>query len=94
MIYDVECVHCHETLLTTARIGDDGAPSVVEHLKTRHPGVLEAPVDFDDPGLLEIFHQVRGRLAETTRGAQGRPPRCHLTPARQRRPACRGDGST
>ena len=42
MIYDVECVHCQETLLTTARIGDAEARIVVEHLETRHPGVLDS----------------------------------------------------
>jgi hypothetical protein len=59
MDYDLECVHCHETLLTTARIGDAGARIIVEHLQTRHPGVLDSPVDFDDPGLVKIFHHVR-----------------------------------
>jgi len=59
MIYDVECVHCQETLLTTARIGDAEARIVVAHLATRHSGVLDSAVDFDDPGLVEIFHHVR-----------------------------------
>ena len=59
MTYDVTCVHCQETLLTTARIGDVAARIVVEHLEMRHSGVLESPVDFDDPGLSEIFHHVR-----------------------------------
>jgi hypothetical protein len=59
MIYAVECVHCQETLLTTAQIGDAEARIVADHLETRHPGVLEGPVDFDDPGLAEIFHHVR-----------------------------------
>ncbi len=59
MIYGVECVHCQETLLTTARIGDAEARIVVEHLETRHPEVLDSAVDFDDPGLAEILHHVR-----------------------------------
>jgi len=59
MIYDVECVHCQKNLLTTARIGDAEARIVVEHLETRHPGVLDSPVDFDDPGLAELFRHVR-----------------------------------
>ena len=58
MIYAVECVHCQETLLTTAQIGDAGARTVVDHLDTRHPAVLDAAVDFDDPGLAEILHHV------------------------------------
>ena len=59
MIYAVECVHCQETLLTTARIGDAEARIVADHLETRHPTVLGTVVDFDDPGLAEIFHHVR-----------------------------------
>ncbi len=50
MIYAVECVHCQETLLTTAQIGDAGARIVADHLETRHPAVLGAAVVFDDPG--------------------------------------------
>src|SRR3989442_715002 len=34
MIYAVECVHCQETLLTTAQIGDAGARIVADHLET------------------------------------------------------------
>jgi hypothetical protein len=37
MIYDVACVHCQETLVTTSRIGDAEARIVVEHLVMRHP---------------------------------------------------------
>jgi hypothetical protein len=59
MIYAVECVHCHETLLTTAQIGDAEARTVADHLETRHPAVLEAAVAFDDPGLAEMLHHVR-----------------------------------
>jgi len=59
MIYAVECVHCRETLLTTARIGDTEARMVAEHLDTRHPTVLDTAVDFDDPGLARIFRHVR-----------------------------------
>ncbi len=59
MIYAVECVHCRETLLTMAQIGDAEARIVADHLETRHPAVLDAAVDFDDPGLAEIFHHVR-----------------------------------
>ena len=59
MIYAVECVHCQETLLTTAQIGDAEAGIVADHLETRHPEVLDAAVDFDDPGLAELFHHVR-----------------------------------
>jgi hypothetical protein len=59
MNYAVECVHCNETLLTTAQIGDDEARIVADHLETRHPAVLEAVVDFDDPGLAELLHHVR-----------------------------------
>ena len=59
MIYDVECLHCQETLLKTTRIGDAEARIVAEHLESRHPGVLDSAVDFDDPGLVEIFHHVR-----------------------------------
>jgi len=59
MIYAVECVLCQETLLTTAQIGDAAARIVADHLETRHPGVLDAAVDFDDPGLAEILHHVR-----------------------------------
>jgi len=43
MIYAVECVHCQETLLTTAQIGDAEARIVAD----------------DDPGLAEILHRVR-----------------------------------
>jgi hypothetical protein len=59
MMYAVECVHCQETLLTTAQIGDAEARIVAAHLETRHPAVLEGAVDFDDPGLAEILHHVR-----------------------------------
>ena len=59
MTYVVECVHCQETLLATARIGDAEARTVAEHLDTHHPTVLDTAVDFDDPGLAEIFHHVR-----------------------------------
>ena len=59
MIYTVECVHCQETLLTTAQIGDAGARIVADHLETRHSAVLDAAVVFDDPGLAEILHHVR-----------------------------------
>jgi len=59
MIYAVECVHCHETLLTTARIGDAEARVVAEHLDARHPTVLDTAVDFDDPGLAQIFLHAR-----------------------------------
>jgi hypothetical protein len=59
MIYAVECVHCQETVLTTAQIGDAEACIVADHLETRHPAVLEAAVDFDDPGLAELLHHVR-----------------------------------
>ena len=59
MIYAVECVHCQETLLTTAQIGDAGARIVADHLETRHPAVLGAAVVFDDPGLAEILYHVR-----------------------------------
>jgi hypothetical protein len=31
----------------------------VEHLEMRHAGVLGSAVDFDDPGLVELFHHVR-----------------------------------
>jgi hypothetical protein len=58
MRYVVECVHCQETLLTTAQIGDAEARIVAEHLETRHPTVLGAVMDFDDPGLTEILHHV------------------------------------
>ena len=51
MIYAVECVHCQETLLTTAQIGDAEARIIGDHLETRHPAVLDAAVDFDDAGL-------------------------------------------
>ena len=60
MIYAVECVHCQETLLTTAQIGDTEARIVAGHLETRHPAVLDATVDFDDPGLADILLHVRG----------------------------------
>jgi hypothetical protein len=56
MVYGVECVHCRETLLTTAQIGDGAARIVANHLETRHPGTLQAPADFDDPGLTDILH--------------------------------------
>jgi hypothetical protein len=59
MIYAVECIHCQETLLMTAQIGDAEARIVADHLETRHPTVLDAAVDFDDPGLAEILHHVR-----------------------------------
>ena len=59
MIYAAECVHCQETLLTTAQIGDAGGRIVADHLETRHPAVLGAAVVFDDPGLAEILHHVR-----------------------------------
>ena len=59
MIYAVECVHCQETLLTTGQIGDPEARIVADHLETRHPAVLDAAVDFDDPGLAEMLHHVR-----------------------------------
>ena len=59
MIYAVECVHCQETLLTTAQIGDAEAHIVADHLETRHLAVLDAAVAFDDPGLAEILHHVR-----------------------------------
>jgi len=59
MIYRIECVHCQETLLTTAQIGDAEARIVTDHLETRHPAVLEAAVDFDGPGLAEILHHVQ-----------------------------------
>ena len=59
MIYAVECVHCQETLLTTAQIGDAEARIVASHLEARHPAVLDAAVNFDDPGLAEILHHVR-----------------------------------
>jgi len=59
VIYAVECVHCQETLLTTAQIGDAEARIVAGHLETRHPAVLDAAVSFDDPGLAEILHHVR-----------------------------------
>jgi hypothetical protein len=59
MIYAVECVHCHETLLTMVQIGDAEARIVADHLETRHPAVLDAAVAFDDPGLAELLHHVR-----------------------------------
>ena len=59
MIYAVECVHCQETLLTTAQLGDAEARVVADHLETRHLAVLDAAVAFDDPGLAEILHHVR-----------------------------------
>jgi hypothetical protein len=59
MIYAVECVHCQESLLTTAHIGDAEARIVADHLEARHPAVLDAAVDFDDPGLAELLHHVR-----------------------------------
>ncbi len=59
MTYDVHCVHCQETLLTTAQIGDAVARIIAAHLETRHPAVLDAAVGFDDPGLAEILHHVR-----------------------------------
>ena len=59
MIYALECVHCHEILLTTAQIGDAEARIVADHLETGHPAVLDAAVDFDDPGLEELLHHVR-----------------------------------
>ena len=59
MIYAVECIHCQETLLTTAQIGDAEARIVADHLEIRHPAVLEAALAFDDPGLAEILHHVR-----------------------------------
>ena len=59
MIYAIECVHCQETLLTTAQIGDTEARIITDHLETRHPGVLEAAVDFDDPGLAKLFQHMR-----------------------------------
>jgi len=59
MIYAVECVHCQETLLTTAQVGDAEARIVADHLETRHPAVLDAAVDFDDLGPAEILHHVR-----------------------------------
>ncbi len=59
MIYAVECVHCQETLLTTAQIGDAEARIVADHLETRHPAVLKTAIDFDDPGLTEILRHVR-----------------------------------
>ena len=59
MIYALECIYCQETLLTTAQIGDAEARIVAGHLETRHPAVLDAAVDFDDPGLAEILHHVR-----------------------------------
>ena len=58
MIYAVECVHCQETLLMTAQIGDAEARIVASHLEARHPAVLDAAVNFDDPGLAEILHHV------------------------------------
>ena len=57
--YALECVHCDETLLTTAQIGDAEACIVADHLETRHPTVLEAAVDLDDPGLVELLRHVR-----------------------------------
>ena len=59
MIYAVECVHCQETLLTTAQIGDAQARIVANHLETRHPAMLDATVDFDDCGLAAILLHVR-----------------------------------
>jgi hypothetical protein len=59
MIYAVECIHCQETVLTTAQIGDAEARIITDHLETRHPAVLEAAVAFDDPGLAELLHHVR-----------------------------------
>ena len=59
MIYAVECVHCQETLLTTAQVGDADARIVADHLETRHPAVLDAAVDFDDAGLADILLHVR-----------------------------------
>ena len=59
MIYAVEYVRCQEILLTTAQIGDAEARIVADHLETRHPAMLDAVVDFDDPGLAEILHHVR-----------------------------------
>ena len=59
MMYAVECVHCQETLLTTAQIGDAEARIVADHLETRHPAMLDSIFDFDDPGLTEILHHVR-----------------------------------
>ena len=59
MIYAVECVHCQETVLTTAQIGDAEARIVADHLETRHPAMLDGTVDFDDPGLADILLHVR-----------------------------------
>ena len=59
MIYALECVHCQETLLTTAQVGDAAARIIADHLETRHPAVLDAAVDFDDPGLADILLHVR-----------------------------------
>jgi hypothetical protein len=59
MIYAVECVHCQETVLTTVQIGDAEARIITDHLETRHPAVLDAAVEFDDPGLAELLHHVR-----------------------------------
>ena len=59
MVYAVECVHCQETLFTTAQIGDAEARIILDHLEARHPAVLDAAVDFDDPGLAGILRHVR-----------------------------------
>jgi hypothetical protein len=59
MTYALECVYCQEILLSTAQIGDAEARIVADHLETRHPAVLDAAVDFDDPGLTELLHHVR-----------------------------------
>ena len=42
MIYAVECVHCQETLPTTAQIGDSEARIVADHLETRVVGQFDA----------------------------------------------------
>ena len=59
MIYALECVHCQEIPLTTAQVGDAAARIVADHLETRHPAVLDAAVDFDDPGLADTLLHVR-----------------------------------
>ena len=59
MIYAVECLHCQATLLTTAQVGDAVACIIANHLETRHPAVLDATVELDDPGLADLLLHVR-----------------------------------
>ena len=49
MIYAVECVHCQETLLTTAQVGDAAARIIANHRRPGTPQCSTRPLSSTIP---------------------------------------------